>query len=151
MRGAAIMLPSCSAIPDVRLAAAADLRAIAAIQAASPQAAQWDPAGSPDCDIWVAAEGARICGFVIVRTVAQEEHEILNLAVAPECRRRGIASVLVKTILARHLGAVFLEVRESNRDAQRFYNSIGFQELARRDQYYECPPEAAIVMKFHSC
>ena len=64
-----------------------------------------------------------------------------------EARQRG----LLATVLDAFHGSVFLEVRESNVIAQAFYKSLGFKELSRRQGYYSAPPEAGIVMKFHSC
>ena len=90
----------------------------------------------------------RVAGFLVVRSLGEGESEILNLAVAPENRRRGVARAML--LPALH-GSVFLEVRESNRSAIAFYKSLGFQEVACRTDYYGNPPESAIVMKFHSC
>jgi ribosomal-protein-alanine N-acetyltransferase len=88
---------------------------------------------------------------VIYRTLAEDECEVLNLAVAPEFRRQGVAGALMASLLGGFRGVLHLEVRESNRAALYFYKSIGFQEVSLRPGYYEWPPEAAIVMKFHSC
>jgi ribosomal-protein-alanine acetyltransferase len=126
------------AIPD-------DLPAIAAIQQSSPEAAAWDPTGY---DVVVAEAEGRVVGFLVTRTVTEGEREVLNLAVAPEYRRRGIGRSLLRSVLD---GTVFLEVRESNGAALSFYNSLGFHELSRRPEYYENPLEGAIVLKFHSC
>jgi ribosomal-protein-alanine N-acetyltransferase len=127
-----------------------DLPAIAAIQAASFEAAQWDPADYLNYDLRVAVREDAVAGFLVVRKVAGEA-EILNLAVAPEWRRRGLARELLRTVLDEFQGPVFLEVRESNQAARSTYQALGFVEVTRRDSYYETPPEAAIVMKFHSC
>ncbi|HJT88490.1 MAG TPA: ribosomal protein S18-alanine N-acetyltransferase [Bryobacteraceae bacterium] len=135
----------------VRRGEARDVVVVRAIQASSPQAAQWDPADYPQYDFRVAAEGLRVLGFLVARTLAAGECEILNLAVAPDCRRRGVARALVGSLLEQFEGAVYLEVRASNLAARQFYKSFGFQEITVRPQYYESPPEAAIVMKFHSC
>jgi ribosomal protein S18 acetylase RimI-like enzyme len=76
---------------------------------------------------------------------------MLNLAVAPEWRRQGVARMLVQSWLREFRGTVFLEVRASNQSAQKFYKSLGFQELMIRPKYYSAPDESGIVMKFHSC
>jgi ribosomal-protein-alanine N-acetyltransferase len=83
--------------------------------------------------------------------VASDEREILNLAVVPRSRRKGVARALLDSTLRDFHGDVFLEVRESNGVAQEFYKSLGFKVLSRRREYYDLPPETAIVMKFHSC
>jgi ribosomal-protein-alanine N-acetyltransferase len=128
-----------------------DLAEVAAIQAESPEAAAWEVAGYLPLDFWVAAEGGRIAGFLVARTLVPGERELLNLAVPRLDRRRGIARELVKALLNGSTGTVFLEVRQSNRAAIGFYKSMEFQEVSLRQNYYDNPPEAAIVMKFHSC
>lgn len=135
----------------VRRGGEADLAAIAAIQSASPQAAQWPPADYLSYDLRVAVCGDRVAGFLADRQVAGGEREILNLAVAPEFRRRGVARALVRSFLDGFHGVVFLEVRSSNAGARELYKSLGFQELALRHGYYDFPPEPGVVMKFRSC
>ena len=128
-----------------------DLAEIRAIQTASPQAAQWDVTDYLQYDLLVAVQAACVAGFLVSRTLAPGESEILNIAVAPEFRRQGVARVLVSALLAHLEGAVFLEVRASNAIARVLYKSLGFEEVTARPEYYKEPPEAAIVMKFHSC
>jgi ribosomal-protein-alanine N-acetyltransferase len=76
--------------------------------------------------------------------VAPGEAEILNIAVAPSHRRNGIATALIDSLDAPE---VFLEVRESNEPAQRLYSKLGFRTVGRREQYYDDPEEAALVMR----
>ncbi len=135
----------------VRRGDASDLPAIAAIQQASPEAAQWNAEDYLAHDFRVAVENGRLAGFLVARQVAPDESEILNIAVAPDCRCRGVARSLVATFLEGSPGAIYLEVRESNTAARSLYKSMGFQEVNTRYGYYCSPPEAAIVMKFHSC
>ena len=138
-------------MPAIRRGGAADLPAVDAIQRRSPEASQWNPESYLQYDFFVAIEDGTVAGFVSVRAIGPEEYEILNLAVAPEWRRRGVAHRLLSTWLEGVSGDVFLEVRESNLGAQKFYKSLGFQQVTYRSNYYQDPPEAAIVMKFHSC
>jgi len=128
-----------------------DLGAILGIQAACPQAAQWDPVAYLNFDLLVATSGIHVVGFLVGRTLLPGEHELLNLAVAPDYRRQGIGRSLVCAYLEASKGAVFLEVRPSNRAAREFYKSLQFEELTLRPDYYQTPREPAIVMKFHSC
>ena len=128
-----------------------DLDSISAIQAASPEAAQWTPADYLQHDFRVALLDARVVGFLITRTLAPGESEILNLAVAPDCRRQGVARALIQACLRDLQGDLFLEVRASNRTARNFYKSLGFEDFIVRPEYYSSPLETGIVMKFHSC
>jgi ribosomal-protein-alanine N-acetyltransferase len=128
-----------------------DLPAIAAIQAASPEAAAWPAADYLAYELLVAVRDGHVAGFLSGRRVDAEEREILNVAVAPEIRRIGVGRALVAAFLDGNGGDVFLEVRASNQTAQRFYKCLGFQEFTLRPGYYSDPDEAAIVMKFHSC
>jgi ribosomal-protein-alanine acetyltransferase len=134
----------------VRRGEPSDLPRIASIQAASPQAAAWTPTAYLQYDFSVAIAGDEVQGFLATRAVAPDEWEVLNLAVSPEFRRRGAGRALLEPFLQGVAGAVFLEVRQSNEIAREFYKSLGFQELTLRSEYYENPPEPAVVMKYHS-
>ena len=97
------------------------------------------------------AEGTRgVTGYLIGREVAGTG-EVLNLAVAPELRRRGIGGALLEAGLAalrrRRVEEVFLEVRESNRSAQALYMAYGFRPVGQRAAYYRNPKEDALVLR----
>ena len=100
----------------------------------------------------VATEGlpGSVCGYVIAAAVA-DEAEVLNLAVAPQSRRRGLGGKLLDAglVMIRDRGAreVFLEVRESNAAAIALYTSRGFSALTRRAKYYRNPVEDALVLR----
>ncbi len=138
-------------MPVIRRGEAADLEAVQAIQFASPKAAHWAVADYLQYEFTVAISDSAIAGFLVWRTLTVGESEVLNLAIAPQFRRTGIARELLKPLLNLRDNCVFLEVRESNRAARNFYKSMGFQEVSTRKRYYDSPQEAAIVMKFHSC
>jgi ribosomal-protein-alanine N-acetyltransferase len=97
----------------------------------------------------VAHAGQGIAGYLIGREVARTG-EVLNLAVSPDYRRRGVARGLLRAGLAllrrRHVDEVFLEVRESNRSAQALYLSSGFRPVGQRASYYRNPKEDALVL-----
>jgi len=138
-------------MPLIRRGQNSDLEPVAAIQRSSPGAAQWTVADYLGHDFRVAVEDGHVAGFLVARRVAPDEAELLNIAVAPEFRRKRVARDLLGALLADTRGTLFLEVRESNTAARKLYKSIGFQEVSVRRDYYENPPETAIVMKFHSC
>ena len=103
------------------------------------------PTGRPetetaDTQTFVAEHDGEVVGIIVTR-IAADEAEILNLAVLPTLRRRGLARGLILTALAaaRALNArrAFLEVRESNLGARAFYSRMGFIEFGRRRAYYQ--------------
>lgn len=134
----------------VRAATEADLPAIAEIQASAPEASQWSPRDYLAYDCRVAERDNLVLGFLVVRSVAEREWEILNLAVASGVRRQGVGRKLLTDLLAMHSGEFYLEVRESNKPARLFYAQVGFKMITKRLQYYANPPDAAIVMKLYS-
>ena len=135
---------------SVRRAIQADLAAVAAIQAQSPEAAHWDPPDYLAHDFLVAVSGGQILGFAVARRLADGESELLNLAVRPDVRRLGIGRKLVAELTSEYPGDLWLEVRESNLAGRKFYNALGFSESGRRPEYYPESYECAIVMNIHS-
>jgi len=134
----------------LRPARLADLAAIDAIQAASPEAVHWTPTEYLKHDCRVCELNSCVAGFLVTREAAPGESEILNLAVDPAERRTGIARTLLTDALARSKGTWFLEVRASNAAAIRLYESIGFTPAGDRKNYYYEPAEDGIVMRFFS-
>jgi ribosomal-protein-alanine N-acetyltransferase len=98
----------------------------------------------------VAEMGRGTAGYLIGREVAGTG-EVLNLAVAPEFRRRGIGGALLEAGLSalrrRKVDEVFLEVRESNLEAQALYIGYGFRPVGQRAAYYRNPKEDALVLR----
>ncbi len=94
--------------------------------------------------------GAGLVGYVVAHYAA-DEGEILNLAVAPTARRRGVGRALAARALAtlkeRDVRQVYLEVRTSNAAAQALYAALGFREVGRRARYYRRPVEDAVVLQ----
>jgi [ribosomal protein S18]-alanine N-acetyltransferase len=99
---------------------------------------------------FVAEDQDRIVGYVMAR-ISGEEGEILDLAVRPELRRRGIGRQLLLSVW-NALGSdgvreLYLEVRESNRAAIELYRGQGFRPVGLRPRYYRNPAEDAIVLR----
>lgn len=98
---------------------------------------------------WVSEDERGVTGFLVAHKLVSEA-EILNLAVHPEARRKGIGSQLIDAAIewSRGLGAenVFLEVRASNANAIRFYERQGFVVAGKRPRYYSEPAEDALVL-----
>ena len=133
-----------------------DLGEIVDILGLCPEAAPWSESSLRETlekypeSILLVRQNQRIAGFVVGRRAA-DEVEILNLAVRPEWRRRGVGRALVQALLHSFTGQgevrVFLEVRESNVAGIRFYGRLGFQQVGRRAAYYRNPTEAALVLE----
>lgn len=91
----------------------------------------------------------RVEGYIICWVILSDMH-LLNLAVLPERRRRGLAGMLLENALADFAraggGLVNLEVRPSNVAAQKLYRAFGFEEVGRRKRYYRRDNEDAILM-----
>ena len=87
-----------------------------------------------------------LMGYLIV-TQVMDVADIDNIAVSPDFRRQGIASLLLDTALEQMDADVFLEVRASNAPAIGLYQKYGFARIGIRRNYYEKPREDAILMK----
>jgi|ERR1700722_11399345 ribosomal-protein-alanine N-acetyltransferase len=135
----------------IRKATAGDKAAIARVQTASPESAHWSPESYLEYDCLVAVAQSEVVAFLVSRQLVPGEREILNLAVIPSYRRRGIARSLLAEQLNGSSQTWFLEVRESNLAALKLYKQMGFTAVGRREQYYQDPSDAAIVMRIVSC
>ncbi|MCL7395533.1 MAG: ribosomal protein S18-alanine N-acetyltransferase [Thaumarchaeota archaeon] len=101
--------------------------------------------------IKVAVIDGRLVGYVVVDIEMRRGKKvghILNLAVEQGFRRMGIGRALMEEAISyvRRSGAdeVWLEVRDSNIAARKFYSSMGFVEKGRIHRYYR--DEDAIIM-----
>lgn len=108
----------------------------------------------PFSRILVAIEGqaensGQPAGFLCRWLVADECH-ILNVAVHPEWRRHGVATMLMLAAIdeakAKRIQVITLEVRRSNLAARSLYRKLNFEERRLRHNYYG-PGEDAIVME----
>ena len=101
--------------------------------------------------LWlVAEEDGRVIGYVGSQSVPPEA-DVMNLAVAPDCRKKGIGRALMTALIAqlrsRGVTALFLEVRVGNLPARCLYQSLGFVEVGRRPKYYVNPTEDALILR----
>lgn len=131
-----------------------DVDAVMEIALQSPVAAQWMRESYVALEQngrfgWIAETPSGLAAF-LVGSLAAGEAEVLNLAVAPANRRRGIATALWKQALGefrkQSVARFFLEVRESNQPAIAFYSKLGFSRTGTRPCYYREPLEAAVLM-----
>jgi ribosomal-protein-alanine N-acetyltransferase len=98
----------------------------------------------------VAERNAAVAGYAIAQIVL-DESELLDVAVHPESRNRGIGGALLRTLMdrCRERGAVcmLLDVREANHSARTVYERLGFTQVGRRRNYYDRPREDALLMR----
>lgn len=97
----------------------------------------------------VAVFEENVIGYICVNYLNHESH-ILNLAVHQDFRRQGVATLLMNEAMRelKKKGCVFLylKVRSSNTDAQKFYEIFGFKVESVRKNYYGDPDENALLM-----
>jgi ribosomal-protein-alanine N-acetyltransferase len=136
--------------------AAADIDAIAALEAESftnpwpREQIVWELTNSDVTRIFVVRdEGGVIVAFCLCWVIFDELH-INTLAVSPDCRRRGVATLLMQHVLAaagtEGARKATLEVRASNQAALALYERLGFRVTARRPGYYTNPQEDALIL-----
>lgn len=98
----------------------------------------------------VCVEDGAVLGYVGSQTVLGES-DMMNLAVRPEDRGKGIAQGLISALVEelKRLGSrcLTLEVRASNVPAIRLYEKLGFLPVGRRPNYYRGPKEDALILR----
>ena len=98
----------------------------------------------------VALEEDVVAGYIGSQTV-MEETDMMNVAVHPDYRRKGIAEALVNGLVAalKEQGShcLTLEVRASNEPAKMLYEKLGFAQIGRRPNYYRNPREDALILR----
>ncbi len=91
----------------------------------------------------------RLVGYLIVSRYVDAWH-VMNVAVAPEYRRRGLAERLLTTLFELTADderrGYTLEVRVSNDVAIRLYERLGFHASGLRRGYYTDNREDALIM-----
>ncbi len=88
-----------------------------------------------------------LAGYLVCSRYADVWH-LMNVAVAPELRRRGIATALMRRLFdeAGADARYTLEVRTSNDEAIAMYRRFGFRPAGRRRRYYHDNGEDALIM-----
>ena len=98
----------------------------------------------------VALEEDRVVGYVGSQS-SIDEADIMNVAVHPDFRRRGVAEALIIRLVSdlkeRGIHALLLEVRVSNTPAITLYEKLGFSQVGRRKNYYHNPKEDALILR----
>ena len=101
--------------------------------------------------LWlVAEEDGVVVGYIGSQTVPPES-DVMNVAVHPDHRRKGIAQALVTALweALKEQGneRLTLEVRASNAPAIALYEKMGFTQVGLRRNYYRNPKEDACILQ----
>ena len=140
---------------SLRPMAEADVPQVSALEAQS-QFTPWSEQVFRDClrddylcQVVTAIDGT-LAAFVVISRVLDEAH-LLNIAVASDWQRRGIARALLGDMmaaLAAESRYLFLEVRAGNAPARALYEQLGFSVTGVRRGYYRSAggPEDAVLM-----
>lgn len=104
---------------------------------------------NPVAKYFVAKIDNKVVGFIGTWMILDESH-ITNIAVHPNYRKQGIASMLLKELLnhckSQGCIAYTLEVRSGNKAARSLYEKHNFKQDGIRKGYYEDNKEDAILM-----
>lgn len=100
---------------------------------------------------WLIAEiDGCVAGYVGSEAVL-DSADMMNIAVAPEYRKRGIAEALIRALMEhlqqKNILFLLLEVRVSNAPAIALYNKLCFEQVGRRPRYYTNPREDALILR----
>ena len=137
---------------EIRLLTYHDLPAVAAIERrAFPT--PWSIAmfvlelSKPTGLCLAACRDGRLTGYTICSRYDTVWH-VMNIAVAPEARRRGVATALLGELYARagEHSQFTLEVRRTNQGAIDLYHREGFRIAGMRRRYYQDNGEDALIM-----
>lgn len=100
---------------------------------------------------FVLEQGGVVIGFAFVQRILDEAH-LLDIAISPARRGEGhgreLLRQLMDEVLAVGVNIWFLEVRVSNKTAITLYQTLGYNELSIRRNYYDGPDgkEDALLM-----
>jgi ribosomal-protein-alanine N-acetyltransferase len=145
--------PSSSAeATGIRRLAYSDLPAVIAIERRSFPT-PWSLAmfvlelSKPSGICLAATMGDELAGYLVCSRYDQVWH-LMNVAVAPERRRSGVARGLIAKLVEEGGGSLpfTLEVRVSNRPAIAMYERLGFRSAGVRPRYYQDNGEDALIM-----
>jgi ribosomal-protein-alanine N-acetyltransferase len=100
-------------------------------------------------NLWALLVDRKLGGYICFWVIADEIH-LMNIAIHPSMRRRGLARYLLARMIregvSKGVRRVWLEVRPSNVTARHLYQEAGFVETGRRHRYYSDTNEDAIIM-----
>lgn len=106
---------------------------------------------SNDLSLWLVDEcEGQVVGYIGSQSVPPES-DVMNLAVAPAYRKRGIGRALMLALMQalreKEMESLTLEVREGNAPAIALYTKLGFRQVGKRPRYYVNPTEDALILR----
>ena len=137
----------------IRVATAADLPALVALESAAFGADAWSEQAVREelgegRRALVAEDASGVAGYAVSR-IAGDVVDLERIAVRPDARRQGTATALLGDLLA-HTGAadrMLLEVSSANRAALEFYVRQGFSQIDLRPRYYRDGSDALVLRR----
>lgn len=106
--------------------------------------------GGDDLSVMRQPRDKELVGYLISNVIA-EETELLRIAVSEDVRCRGIGRSLMREYMdymAKLCEKSFLEVRDNNIAARKLYESLGFNAISIRKNYYGNPVEDAVIYEY---
>lgn len=103
-----------------------------------------------NCIGMVAEDNERVVGFMVY-TLYKTRLHLLNFAVHPSFRRRGIGRQMLDKLVSKlsyERNRIMLEVRETNLDAQLFFKKSHFRAISVLRDFYEDTAEDAYLMQY---
>jgi len=122
----------------------ADVAAVMAVEVVAYEF-PWTESILRDClrvgySCWVLTTESGLSGYAVMSLMGPGECHVLNVCVRPDLQGRGFGRHLMVHLIesARGLGMnlMLLEVRPSNETAHKLYQTLGFNELGLRRDYY---------------
>jgi ribosomal-protein-alanine acetyltransferase len=140
----------------VRRAGPADLQSLAALEAGSRAGGNWSEAQvaeelqRPASAVMVAEVSGEVVGWAVGWHVPPDELQVLELAVGPAHRRRGVATSLLHHLVTTPgpygpVALALLEVRAGSAGAIALYEKAGFAAVGRRRRYYSDGEDAVLM------
>ena len=104
---------------------------------------------NPISHLWVVVENKVLSGNICF-WMFDREIQVINLAVHPKMRNRGLGRYLLTKMIeegiSKGIPNIWLEVRRSNSPAKHLYEKFGFEAVGCRPRYYKENNEDAIIM-----
>jgi len=128
---------------QLRLMTEADIQSVMAIEK-SAYPFPWTEGNLRDClksnyYACVLEDGGNMIGYALMSMAAGEAH-VLNICIHPDQQGKGLGRALMhsleQTARTHKVEMLLLEVRASNKRAINLYESMGFNELGCRENYY---------------